>query len=135
MDAENNKMAMTPIVFWASLPPWVRLKSAEENNCSPLKSVWEDSSGTFFCNAVNKKATIKAITKPIKGEKKIPKKTLIKPDGISAAVPPLIMAPPAKPPMRAWEELEGRPKYHVIRFQEMAPIKAAKISLGSTILV
>jgi len=28
--------------------------------------------------------------------------------------------------MRAWEELEGMPKYQVIRFQIIAPIKAAK---------
>ena len=40
--------------------------------------------------------------------------------------PALITAAPAKPPMRAWEELVGRPQYQVMRFQTMAPINAAK---------
>lgn len=30
------------------------------------------------------------------------------------------------PPNRAWDDEEGRPKYQVIRFQAMAPIRAAK---------
>ena len=40
--------------------------------------------------------------------------------------PALITAAPAKPPMRAWEELVGRPQYQVMRFQTMAPIKRGK---------
>ncbi|OGT51252.1 MAG: hypothetical protein A3F17_06620 [Gammaproteobacteria bacterium RIFCSPHIGHO2_12_FULL_41_15] len=31
---------LEPMVFWASLPPWVRLKQAEENNCRCLKIFW-----------------------------------------------------------------------------------------------
>src|SRR5690349_19893930 len=33
-------------------------------------------------------------------------------------------AAPQSPPINAWLELEGMPKYHVTRFQTMAPIKA-----------
>jgi hypothetical protein len=34
---------------------------------------------------------------------------LIRPDGISAARPPLATAAPEKPPMSAWDELDGMP--------------------------
>ena len=37
-----------------------------------------------------------------------------------------------KPPIRAWEELVGRPKYHVMMFQAQAPIKAPKMIWLST---
>ena len=48
--------------------------------------------------------------------------------------PALITAAPAKPPMRAWDELVGRPQYQVMRFQTMAPINAAKTTAWSTTL-
>src|SRR6476469_7496726 len=34
-------------------------------------------------------------------------------------------AAPTSPPMRACEDDEGRPFHHVIRFQQIAPIRAA----------
>ncbi len=33
---------------------------------------------------------------------------------------------PTSPPMSAWDELDGMPKYQVIRFQAIAPMSAAK---------
>src|ERR1044072_8520115 len=42
-------------------------------------------------------------------------------DGPSAA-----KAAPAAPPIRACEDEDGRPKYHVSRFQEIAPIRPEK---------
>ena len=33
---------------------------------------------------------------------------------------------PTIPPMRAWDELEGRPKYQVIRFHAIAPTRPPK---------
>src|SRR6476661_2199977 len=36
------------------------------------------------------------------------------------------------PPIKACEELEGRPKDQVIRFQEIAPIRPAKTTVGVT---
>src|SRR3954468_4116140 len=35
-------------------------------------------------------------------------------------------AAPTRPPIRAWEDDEGSPKYQVIRFHAIAPISAAK---------
>src|SRR3990170_7303301 len=51
----------------------------------------------------------------------------------SAAKPPRASAAPAKPPMRAWDDDDGMPKNHVMRFHAMAPISAAAITLGVTI--
>ncbi len=44
---------------------------------------------------------------------------------------------PTIPPIRAWEELDGRPKYQVVRFQAIAPTRPANtakspIAAGST---
>ena len=33
---------------------------------------------------------------------------------------------PTRPPMRAWDDEEGRPKYQVMRFQQIAPTTPAK---------
>src|SRR5262249_11788715 len=43
----------------------------------------------------------------------------------STVVPPA-RAAPTRPPKRAWEDEEGRPKYQVTRFQMIAPRRAAK---------
>jgi hypothetical protein len=46
----------------------------------------------------------------------------------------LAIPAPKRPPIRAWELLDGMPAHQVIRFQEIAPINAAKMILGVTIL-
>ena len=38
---------------------------------------------------------------------------------------PAVSAEPTRPPISAWEDDEGRPKYQVIRFQVIAPIRPA----------
>jgi hypothetical protein len=38
---------------------------------------------------------------------------------------PAARAAPTRPPMSAWEEEDGRPKYQVMRFQVMAPSSPA----------
>ena len=48
-------------------------------------------------------------------------------------VPPSTMPAPISPPIRAWEELLGSPKYHVTIFQMMALLKADRIRRLSTI--
>ena len=49
---------------------------------------------------------------------------------MTASGPAAAKAAPTTPPMSAWEELDGRPKYQVIRFQEIAPISPAKTTVG-----
>ena len=46
-----------------------------------------------------------------------------------ASVPLAANAAPTTPPMSACEELDGSPKYHVTRFQVIAPISPAKITV------
>src|SRR5690349_7350270 len=41
-------------------------------------------------------------------------------------------AAPAKPPMSAWEDDDGRPHHHVSRFQSTAPTSVARITLCVT---
>lgn len=53
---------------------------------------------------------------------------LPRPDHISALGPALIIAAPTRPPMRACEELDGMPKYQVIRLPLIAPTGAPKIT-------
>src|SRR6476661_3459912 len=55
-----------------------------------------------------------------------------RPSAITASVPAAATAEPTTPPIRACEELDGRPKYQVIRFQEMPPISPAKTTVGVT---
>src|SRR6266850_481855 len=51
--------------------------------------------------------------------------------------PAAAMPAPTKPPIKAWEEDEGIPKYQVMRFQTMAPRRAERTTwsvaaVGST---
>src|SRR6188472_2769478 len=49
-----------------------------------------------------------------------------RPSAKTASRPAEATAEPTTPPISACEELEGRPKYQVIRFQEIAPIRPVK---------
>src|SRR5919201_3009279 len=52
------------------------------------------------------------------------------PSPSTASAPAAAKAEPTTPPIRACEELDGSPKYQVIRFQEIAPIRPAKTTVG-----
>jgi len=41
---------------------------------------------------------------------------------------------PTSPPISAWEELDGSPKYQVMRFQAMAPTRPQKTTVVVTAL-
>ena len=45
-------------------------------------------------------------------------------------MPTAAKAEPTTPPINACDELDGRPKYQVIRFQVIAPIRPAKTIVG-----
>src|SRR6185437_201481 len=51
---------------------------------------------------------------------------------VIAAHPPRAIAAPAYPPINACDELEGMPKYQVMRFQAIAPSSAARMTFGLT---
>src|SRR6266700_1016261 len=48
----------------------------------------------------------------------------------TALAPPAAKAEPTTPPIRAWEELEGSPRYQVARFQKIAPTSPANTTVG-----
>src|ERR1700754_4506482 len=52
------------------------------------------------------------------------------PSAITTSKPDAATAEPTTPPISACEELEGRPKYQVARFQAIAPISPAKTIVG-----
>src|SRR5689334_12476277 len=47
-----------------------------------------------------------------------------------ASAPWAMKALPTTPPISACEELDGRPKYQVVRFQAIAPTKPANTTVG-----
>src|SRR3954468_21323566 len=48
----------------------------------------------------------------------------------TASAPDAANADPTTPPISACEELEGRPRYQVTRFQKIAPTSPAKMTVG-----
>jgi hypothetical protein len=52
-----------------------------------------------------------------------------RPSSRIALAPEAAKAEPTTPPINAWEELEGRPRYQVARFQTIAPISPAKTTV------
>src|SRR6266516_4034900 len=106
---------MMPIVFWASFAPWLRLKKAADSNCRRLNQRSTRDGG------VHRKIQWIAIirlspkTRPMSGERKMKIIVLVQPPGMTAANPAFATAAPAYPPIRACDELVGRPKYHVIK--------------------
>ena len=61
-----------------------------------------------------------------------------RPDHCTTRQPCAMIADPMTPPISAWLELDGRPRYHVTRFQVIAPTRPARmifsvIASGSTI--
>ena len=52
------------------------------------------------------------------------------PSPLTAEVPTAAITAPTIPPISACEELDGRPKYQVIRFQAIAPTRPAKMTVG-----
>ena len=57
---------------------------------------------------------------------------LIQPEAMMAPAPALATAAPPYPPRRACDEELGSPSHQVMRFQTMAPISAARMTLAST---
>src|SRR6266852_2868848 len=137
---ENSSTAMMPMVFCASLPPWPSEYSDAEANCR-IRKARSTAKGVERTDAHDTIATSTSASKnPASGDNTIASSVFDRPLQTAAEIPALAIPPPTNPPIKACELLEGIPSPHVIRFQTMAPIKAAKITcasmmLGSTIPV
>jgi hypothetical protein len=69
-------------------------------------------------------------TRPIRGERIMNVTTSSTVDHLIAASPAADIPAPDIPPISAWEEDVGRPKYQVIMFHTIAPIRALRIIYG-----
>ena len=69
--------------------------------------------------------------KPSAGDSTIAAVVAMTPCHTTAAIPPLAIPAPSRPPMSAWELLDGIPRYHVSRFHTMAPSRAASTMVWS----
>jgi hypothetical protein len=73
-----------------------------------------------------------------KGATRAGSKTTVRiPEAFTAPSPLETSVAPTIPPIRAWEELDGNPRYHVARFHAIAPTSPANttpsvISAGDT---
>src|SRR5919109_3942472 len=130
---------MIPIVFWASLPPWPRLKAAAETSCRRRNS--PSTRAGVACRKIHRLASISRNprTMPSSGDSTMNRMVFCRLLAFSTPKPALAMPAPAKPPIRACEEEVGRPSHQVVRFQAMAPTRPAKMTaslttFGSTVL-
>ena len=135
MPWEYSSTVMIPIVFWASLPPWARLSSAEDTNCSTRKR--RSTANGVDRTASHDVASTSSIasSSPISGDSTIAEPMIPTPPQTTAAGPALAIAAPSSPPTKAWLLLEGIPSRHVSTFHTIAPASAPKITNGSTIAV
>src|SRR5262252_6811831 len=134
----NNTPVITPAVFCASFEPWERLNAAAESNCSLRKYLSMrdglDLRNSQYTAIIRKKADIMpmsgAPTIIFKVNPHSPPGPRFRASKLWLAprrYPTWAMADPAYPPIRACEELVGRPSHQVIRSQMMAPDNPAMI--------
>src|SRR5829696_694374 len=130
---------MIPMVFWASLPPWPRLKAAAEtswrrrNRLSTLAGVDFRNSHRLASMSRNPR------TIPNSGDSAMNRMVFSRLAAFRTLNPALATPAPAKPPIRACEEEVGSPSHQVKKFQATAPTSPAKTTAslttaGSTVL-
>ena len=102
---------MMPIVFWASLAPWPRLKAAAETSWPRRKPLLRVSRRLTRWN-VHEMRTVSSrpTASPMSGDSTMNRPILRMPSVTSTSQPALATAAPAMPPTRAWDELVGRPR-------------------------
>ena len=90
-----------------------------------LKKMFAFGLTSLAAKSINR-MIIKPIMKPTIGERKREDAMMNMPFIRMALIPNSISTAPMIPPINACDELDGIPKYHVIMFQRLALIKAAK---------
>src|SRR6266487_2940779 len=130
---------MIPMVFWASLPPWPRLKAAAESSCRRRNSP-STRRGVALRNA-HRLASIsrKPRTMPNSGDRTMNSTVFWRLAALITDQPALAMPAPTKPPIRACDDEVGRPSHQVVKFHATAPTRLANTTAslttaGSTIL-
>src|ERR1019366_2778912 len=124
---------MMPMLFCASLVPCPRLYPAAETSCRRRNHLSTRCGGCLCTAQLVITVTITAITKPINGARKMNRMGLTQPLPMIAAVPALDRAAPPYPPISAGDELVGKPRISVNKFQEIAPSRPAIRTYSLTI--
>src|SRR3989338_10109343 len=119
-----SSATIIPIVFCASLEPCEKEKTPEETSCNrrnqrstTLGDMRKQIHRTIHINRSPN-------NNPTTGERTMAPTILLKPAYWTAARPDCATAAPAKPPIKACEELVGRPHHQVIKSQIMAPTRS-----------
>ena len=124
---------MTPIVFCASLPPWLIEYAADEAKCSALKVLLARLGCAFLNRMLVSNISSIAMAKPSIGETTMATIVLVVPELSTAPNPACAMPAPSNPPTSAWLDEDGRPLTQVNTFQTIAPTRAPKTTAGVTI--
>src|SRR5215204_5625547 len=123
---------MTPMVFWASLPPWPRLNAAADNSCRrrnrPSTLAGVDRWKTHRLDSMSRNPR----AMPNSGDSGMNRIVFSRLPRSSAPKPALATPAPANPPMRACDEEVGSPSHQVRKFQAMAPASPAKTTASLT---
>src|SRR3954470_19155711 len=115
---------MMPIVFWASLPPWLRLKAPAETYRRGRSHRSTLPGGLLRRSQLTAVITRAEARKPTSGETTMNAAVVPILDQPSTLTPPFEMPAPMRPPTSACDELDGSPHHQVRRFQVMAPPSA-----------
>src|SRR3979411_967205 len=131
---EYSSTAMMPMVFCASFPPCPSEYSEAETNCR-IRKARSTANGVERTEAQDTIATSTSASKnPINGDSTMAINVFESPLQTAADIPALAIPPPTRPPIKACELLEGMPRPQVIRFQTIAPTRAANITWASIML-
>jgi hypothetical protein len=130
---EMSASAMTPIVFCASFVPCVNATKLPETICARRKTRLTRLGARLRMIQMITSISARAMRKPRIGDA-IPGFTTLSqtPCHSMTSQPSAAIAAPAMPPMRAWLELDGRPRNQVTRFQVIAPTRPARMTLSVT---
>src|SRR6267143_5169363 len=111
---------MMPMVFCASLVPWLYEKMPEETNCRRRNHLSTCDGARRRTIHVVTIISVEPSTSPRTGESTMKSAIFAMPSATSPSIPSAGSVPPISPPASACEEDEGRPHHQVSRFQEMA---------------
>ena len=119
---------MTPIVFWASFVPCAKAMKLPDPTCARRNARLSGPCRTRRKSHRIATMIAPAMRNPMTGLARPGHTTLFQmPSHWTGSGPPAASAAPTRPPTSACDDEDGRPRYHVKRFQTIAPISAAII--------
>ena len=130
---------MIPIVFCASFVPCVSATKPPETSCPRRKSRLTFAGDRRLISQTMPVIRANATAMPANGAIRDGFSTFCqRPAHCTTSQPWAMIAEPMIPPISAWLELDGKPRYQVTRFQVIAPTRPARrmfsvIASGSTI--